>query len=97
MGFRSILIGGIFAAASAAASQEKIYLNPEQIHLEPAALFVFVEDSWRMAEGLFVDGQGIYVYQTTYETGWYCNFCLRKHSCQLPCPYTGKEPPRNCK
>jgi len=105
--FRAIFLSALIFTASAFAccghdtdrvpELKKIYILPEEVSIAGSSLLAWIDGHWQNVGAIFSDEEGLYIYKSGYEQGWYCNFCLKRHSCQVSCPYTGKEPPQGCR
>jgi len=89
------IIGCVMLAACCC--EEKVYLSPAQVEVLDTQLRVFLEGEWEPAESLFSDAGGLFVYVYKPPNSWFCNFCVKRHTCQQACPFTGQPPPRDCK
>lgn len=55
-------------------SEDKIYLNSDQIAIQNNQLFVFLENQWIPTNALFSNENGVYVEKKWYEP-WECSYC----------------------
>lgn len=57
---------------------EKMYVNPDQVSIEPNGIFVNVQEKWFMAEALYADTNGIYFTSASssdWSIYWKCPYC----------------------
>ena len=56
-------------------TEDRIYLNKNQIAIDGNHLFVFIDNQWKPTEALFSDANGVYVLGRKWYEPWDCAFC----------------------
>lgn len=56
-------------------SEDRIYLDGNQIAFQNNQLFVFVENQWTTTNALFSDANGVYILARKWYEPWECGYC----------------------
>ncbi|HEY2810996.1 MAG TPA: hypothetical protein VGJ00_06380 [Rhabdochlamydiaceae bacterium] len=79
-------IMAMMASGWAEAQSEKLYIAPENLHIEDQSLFVFAGDVWQQVSAVYSDANGLFIERMPDSETWYCRDCKAWHRRGEQCP-----------